>query len=125
PTAPIARHGSRSAGTGGTADRRAMTQGGAVTVHLPGRSPRFGAQGAPADSAGAPAPPYCRTVVPAGRSPQLAAQSGTRVNSGYGRPATNGNRRRRLYLLPSMMVSAVVARPLSWPVRVFSRAAGV
>jgi hypothetical protein len=57
-----------------------MTQGGAVIIHLPGRSPRFGAQGAPADSAGAPAPPQRRTVVPAGRSPQLAAQYGNRVN---------------------------------------------
>jgi hypothetical protein len=57
-----------------------MTQGGPVTVHLPGWSPRFGAQGAPAESAGAPAPPQRRTVVPAGRSPQLAAQSRNRVN---------------------------------------------
>jgi hypothetical protein len=102
-----------------------MTQGGAVTVHLPGRSPRFGALRAPADSAGAPAPPQRRTVVPAGRSPQLAAQSGNRVNSGYGRPATNKNRRRRLHLLPSMMVSGVAATALSWQVSVFSGAAGV
>ncbi len=116
-------HGSRSAGTGGTADRRAITQGGAVTLHLPGWSPRFGAQGAPADSAGAPAcaAPSSRPV--ARRSWPRDPETG--LICGYGRPAANRNRRRRLHLLPSMMVSAVAARPLSWPVSVFSRAAGV